>query len=176
MTTNSPKRTALSAAFVILAIVTSAGLAHAIEDEKATYSGTACQPVSATSSIVYGYSYLRNSSTTTAYSVVCPITRHVLFSTVDVGARLWAKRGSETATKLSCALRLHNANGDLLESLPVSSTATGYLNLDFMYSNQYAAWALSPLGNQGETFTIACTLPANSYIFSYETYNMSTIY
>jgi hypothetical protein len=173
MTTSSPKRAALTAAFLLLAITTSAGLAHATEDEKATYSGTACQPVSATSTLVYGYSYLRNSSTTTAYSVVCPITRHIPHTTTPgIGARVWARRGGETAVKLNCTLRLHNAAGDLIESLPKSSTATGSVILDLMYSNQYAGWGLSPQGAQGETLTIACSVPANSYIYGYETYSM----
>jgi hypothetical protein len=173
MTTSLPKRTALSAAILILAVATTAGLAHGTEDEKATYSATACQPVSGASSFVYGNSYLRNSSTTTAYNVVCPITRHVpLTTTPGVGARVWARRGGETTVKINCTLRLHNAAGDLIESIPKSSTATGSVILDLMYSNQYAGWGLSPLGNQGETLTIACSVPANSYIYAYETYSM----
>jgi hypothetical protein len=173
MMTSSLKRTALSAALMFLAVATSAGRAHGTEDEKATYSGTACQPVSGASSFVYGNSYLRNSSTTTAYNVVCPITRHIPHTTTPgVGARVWARRGAETAVKINCTLRLHNASGDLIESLPKSSTATGSVILDLMYSNQYAGWGISPLGAQGETLTIACSVPANSYIYGYETYSM----
>jgi hypothetical protein len=172
MSTKFPTRAALSAAF-LLALATSAGHAHATEDEKATYSGSACQPVSATSSLVYGYSYIRNSSTTTAYNVVCPITRHVPHTTdKDVGARVWARRGSETATKINCTLRLHNATGDIIESLPKSSTSSGNVTLDLMNSDGVGTWALSPQGAQGENLTIACSLPANSYIYSYETYSI----
>jgi hypothetical protein len=174
MTTSFPKRTALSAAAILfLAVATSAGLAHATEDETATYSGAACQPTSGASSFIYGNSYLRNSSTTTAYNVVCPITRHIpLTRSPGVGARVWARRGGETTVKINCTLRLHNAAGDLLESIPKSSTATGAVILDLMNSNQYATWGVGPLGNQGETLTIACSVPANSYIYSYETYSM----
>jgi hypothetical protein len=161
-----------SCGLLLAASLSMSRASFAEEDDKGVYHGAACQPYGSATTLQYTTQAAYNTSSTNFVYAVCPATRMSPLVSGQLGARVWVYRGNVTTKAISCTFAARDKYGSEVDYYTRSSSSNGYQELQLFDTTNPLPIGTSVSNANGESLSVWCTLPAGSYIFGYQVYDL----